>query len=594
SIILYAIFSLFYFLVLHYRIDAKLIYQSQQPVFFFDRTFYREFLSYPGGALELLSRFLSQFLFHSWTGALLLTILFCLVTFFTTLLLQSFGPKRAISLLAWIPSHLLFLLHHSYECPLAVSLGFLGAVGAALIFIRLAPKQFVLRLLTFACLYALVYYVTAGPALLYTAIVIFFEMLFHRHYLLSVLCAAVAGITPWLASSYLFILLLKKSYLMHLWLEGGGLQRYLLLALLLFSPIAIVFRALSSQMGEKAGIRFLQKFIAAERSTALWIVQTAVLLLIVALLSWSCVQKREKSLLALDYHARHGQWQKVIDTVQKNGLFDTYIGQMQLNRALYHENKLCDDMYAYPQRKLAGLFLHESVRHLYPLQYSDLFFELGLMNEAQHWAHEALSVTGDTPWNVQRLALVYVIKDDAAMAQKYLGMLKKTVWMRNWAEQMQNSLAKGDFSPFPQVSHLKSLMPTTDFIMIPAQPEACLEELLEANLSNKMAFEYYMAGLLLDGKVGRFINRLDGITAMNYAKMPRHFEEAVLMYAMNTGRRDFLPAGIGISRQTVSSFQDYLNIVKKYDDPASASRELEAAFGDTYWFYASYVYKKDQ
>ena len=63
SLLFTAILLSFYFVYFLFRIGPKLIYQSQEPVFFFDRYFIYEFFSYPGGVNELASGFLSQFFF---------------------------------------------------------------------------------------------------------------------------------------------------------------------------------------------------------------------------------------------------------------------------------------------------------------------------------------------------------------------------------------------------------------------------------------------------------------------------------------------------------------------------------------------------
>jgi len=101
----------FYFAYLLLRIEPKLIYQSQEPVFFLDPHFFNEFFSYPGGLNELISKFFSQFFYYSWTGALLLVFLFTSVTWNTRLLIRSMSSNRSILYLHWVPSVLLLALH---------------------------------------------------------------------------------------------------------------------------------------------------------------------------------------------------------------------------------------------------------------------------------------------------------------------------------------------------------------------------------------------------------------------------------------------------------------------------------------------------
>ncbi|KPK54775.1 MAG: hypothetical protein AMS22_05315, partial [Thiotrichales bacterium SG8_50] len=118
-----AILVCFYFVYLLLRIDPKLIYQSQEPVFFFERHFFNEFLGYPGGPNEVISRFLSQFFYHSWTGALLLVLVFASVTWNTKLLIRSINSNRPLLFLHLVPSAFLLASHSDYKFPLALTLG---------------------------------------------------------------------------------------------------------------------------------------------------------------------------------------------------------------------------------------------------------------------------------------------------------------------------------------------------------------------------------------------------------------------------------------------------------------------------------------
>jgi hypothetical protein len=241
-----------------------------------------------------------------------------------------------------------------------------------------------------------------------------------------------------------------------------------------------------------------------------------------------------------------------------------------------------------------GLFLHESVRAPYALQHSDLFFDLGLINESQHWAHEAIASHGDTAWNLQRLVLVNLLKDKRDIAAKYLGMLRKTMWHNKWAEEHQKYLSDGDdFWEHPKFRYLKSIMPEFDFLVSPTEPELCLEELLK-NTKNKMAFEYFMAYCLLEGQVGRFAKNIQQLNHFDYPKIPRHFEEAMLIYNQLTGGKGIALQGKEISEQTIRKFDDFNRIKAKHKNDKTAARRELAKYRDTYWFYGLYYFKPDE
>ena len=384
------IFCLFYFFYFYFRINPALIYQAQQPAFFWHWPFMRGFFTYPGGPLELFGALWSQFFYYAWSGALLFAVLFGLIALLGHLYIKAVHSNRAVLFSHWAPTILLFILHHDYDFPLAVTLGMALAILANWIFIRFGPRHFSLRGILFLVLYGLLYWIAAGPAFLFAVISVLFEVFDKKNFVLPLIYLVVAAIVPFLGRQYIFILPAPHAWLNNLGLLSDVTQSWALYLLLLFFPALYILNAIL----KKRDLGSWQQKYLVQRPNLVIASQLALLLITLALSAMLFFPKRQKALLATNYYAQHRQWDKVIAAVQHGGLFNTYIGLFQFNRALYHSGHLCESMFAFPQHlQLDGLFLHESVRHLFPLQYSDLYYDLGLINEAQHWAHEALSVT---------------------------------------------------------------------------------------------------------------------------------------------------------------------------------------------------------
>jgi hypothetical protein len=163
-----------------------------------------------------------------------------------------------------------------------------------------------------------------------------------------------------------------------------------------------------------------------------------------------------------------GNWEKVLQLINPLTL-DTKIAQCQLNRALYHTGQLSSKMFAYPQRGGSeGLIFNEDIAALEPLLRSDIFFELGHINEAGHWAFEAFAVTGYSGWNLQRLALTSILKGDIPLAQKCLAMLDKTILFKSWAEHYRQFIYNRDLlQDDEQLKNLSKGMTKNDFIVLP-------------------------------------------------------------------------------------------------------------------------------
>jgi len=586
----------FYFIYFLLRIDPKLIYQSQEPVFFFDKYFIYEFFSYPGGLNELASGFLSQFFYFSWTGALLLVLVFAFVTLNTWLFIRSITTVRPVIYLHWIPSIILLALHSEYRFPLALTLGLLWALICVNIYIRLAPSKSAMRFLLYLILQAILYYVAAGQAFIFWLIIIIYEVLHNRMIILPLLYILLSALLPYLGAVSVFIVCIRDAYMKHLISCDMYRVTWLSWVLYGFFPFVLFLLIFENKyvQTEKKSTNELWDRLLCHRPFPIILIQAVIIFSLIAVSAQYSYNKKEKAFFLIEHYMRFEQWQKVLDMAQK-GLPISNVIQCQVNRALYHTGILCDKMFSMTQLFGGdGLFLHEKVRAAYALQHSDLFFDLGLINESEHWAHEAIAANGETAWNLQRLALVNLMKEKREIASKYLAMLHRTMWHKKWAAEHQKYLSDDSgFWEQPKYRHLKSVIPESDFLVSPTDPQLCLEELLK-NTKNKMAFEYFMAYCLLEGQVGRFVKNLRRFNDYDYPKIPRHFEEAMLIYNQLTGGKGITLKGKEISEQTIRKFNDFNRIKAEHNNNKAAARSGLIKYRDTYWFYGLYYFKHDE
>jgi hypothetical protein len=586
----------FYFVYLLLRIETKLIYQYQEPVFFFDRYFINDFFSYPGGVNELTSRFLSQFFYYSWTGALLLVLIFWLITWNTKLLIRSISKNKHILYLHWIPSVVLLALHSNYRYPLVLTVGLLWILLGVNIYLRLVYSSRILRFMLYIILQAMLYYVAAGQVFVFSITVILYEVLICRRIVLPLLYIIYAGLLPYIGASYLFIIYTKDAYAMQLTSYTNYKVTWLSWALYIFFPFVLLLLTLERKYGKvgKKGARNLWERFLYHRSISIRIIQGVIFLFLVVVAALYSYDRDGKDFLLINNYAQFRKWDKILD-MARQGVANSNIVQCQINRALYHSGRLCDELFSLPQHfGVNGLFMHQSMRHLFPLQHSDVFFDLGLINESEHWAHEAVAVRGDTSWNLQRLALVNLSEENKDVAARYLDILQKSLWHKSWATKYQKCLSNdNDLCASTQFQYLKSAMPESDFLVSPIEPERCLEELLKNSEKNKMAFEYFMAYCLLEGEIGRFMKHLHLLNDFDYPKIPRHFEEAMLIYMQLTDRKIALP-GREISKETVRRFIEFNQVMTKYNKNKDAAYKDLLKYRDTYWFYGLYYYQSKQ
>ena len=116
-----------------------------------------------------------------------------------------------------------------------------------------------------------------------------------------------------------------------------------------------------------------------------------------------------------------------------------------------------------------------------------------------------------------------------------------------------------------------------------------LEELLNRNKQNRMAFEYLMASCLLTGKFDMFTANLNRLDDFDYVGIPRGYEEAMLFCNYTMKSNIELP-GRKISDAAHQVFNGFVDVyIGRYkQDEKAALDELSSKYGDSYLYYCLY------
>jgi sorbitol-specific phosphotransferase system component IIC len=481
----------------------------------------------------------------------------------------------------WVPSIFLVALHSDYTYPVVLSLGVLWVLLGVWVYVRLAFLHPIGRAGLFCLLQATLYYVTAGQSLLFALTALGYELLRHRRIEMALFYAAFGALLPYIGASTVFAIHLPDAYAANLILCGKYRPGWASWALYACVPLLPLLGSLNPR----------SKFAASGIGSMMVRVVPGVVLLAMAVTVAICSHdKIAKRVLLLDYYARRQDWKNVLAIAGQAAMNPDYV-QYQANRALYHRGLLGDAMFDFVQHpRTKNLFLAEDAAKILPLQCSDVFLELGLVNEAQHWAHEATSIKGETPWVLQRLVEVNLLKGERGVAAKYLKRLDKTLWFRGWAKDHRKFLDDPNaILADPRLARIKASMPKTNFIVPLSNLELCLTVMMD-DPGNKMVFEYYMAKCLMEYDLVKFMAALPRLTSLGYTRIPRHFEEALCICLQMPELQKSIPAGTQISRETLQRFNDFNRVLTKYNQNKVAARGELQAYRNTYWFYVQYYY----
>jgi tetratricopeptide (TPR) repeat protein len=258
--------------------------------------------------------------------------------------------------------------------------------------------------------------------------------------------------------------------------------------------------------------------------------------------------------------------------------------------ALAQTGRLPWEMFHYPQQASSdALLLRDTVWDTNPVVAkwrSDLYLELGRVNESQRWAHEALAMEGETPRVLERLGLVNVLNGNVETARIFFRALERAPFH---AARARTYLAALDRDPRmsadPRVARVRPLMLTKDYVG-DFTTEQILLQSLEANPSNRMAFEYLLAHYLLTSDMDGFAMLAPWLKSF-YREFPAHVQEALASFENVNGS---LPPGVdrsAIDNATAARFQNFVYIWTRVQKgpPESAWTALAPRFGSTYWFF---------
>jgi hypothetical protein len=306
--------------------------------------------------------------------------------------------------------------------------------------------------------------------------------------------------------------------------------------------------------------------------------------------------------LRVDHLGRHRQWEALL--AEANRLPVEYQGGVVaqwVNQALYELGRMPYDMFSFTQSPESllvdmdrrptveeeGLFMRQRAQLWF--QIGDLDLRLGMVNEAEHEAHETLASWGEQPSVLMQLAVCNIVKRQPAAAKGFLRALSHDLHYGCEARNLLRRLeADPDLSDDPEIAHLRSIMLEEDEPAALRDIAIRCRRLLESNPRNRMAFEYLMAAYLLRKDLDAFAEELHRLEDFDYPDIPRHHEEAILLYEVDTSKRADR-AGREISAETLQRYTDFTRRLAEAQRSGLPAEAAEAAlagdFGDTYFYY---------
>ena len=597
-----AVFFGLYYLYVYLRIDPTLIYHSHVfklkfPVFFVDVSFIKSFLVRPSGFVECLSAFLSQFYYYSLAGALVITLIGWLFYMAVGPFVKNYTGQR-VHLLRFVPAFGLLLAYNQYIHCLEGSIKILLALLFALVYIKMPLRRAWMRWAGFLLLSVLLYCGAGTGGLLFAWFCCLYEIRQRRFY------TSLWYFVSALAAAYVLANYLLDSNLSKLWLifpeeqslEDPRIANITIYSYLVFGLTAMVMTFLprlqtgtakvnkSSSGGKSRHSSSTRLVVKDRRSKMPFVIRWSALLAITAGIIFFTFDRMEKNRLRIYFYGYRRNWPELLRQargipVEEYNLFLVHY----VNRALLHTGKLGCEMFSYPQTSRGRIIMSKGYTRFVHI---GLRFELGLLNDAEQLAHETLELFGSHPMTLKQLALINIAKGQTETACIFLNALSKDLIFGRWARDCLKRLETDPLlSEDDRIRRIRTFIVTTK----PLEPTSVfgwqLQNLLQYNRNNKLAYEYLMADHLLNKRFDAFVEHIRYLDNFGYADIPRHYQEAILIYTAQTGKQIDL-GNRKIAYETKRRFDDFRNIVRaNKNERATKQKVLLKDFSDTYYYY---------
>lgn len=596
--ILFLIWSVIYMV---YVVDLSLFPVLQHPAFFTHVHFFKTFTTYPGGIVAYCARYLTILCTLPWLCAAVKGSILIVITLLTDTFLRIIFGKKIPPVIALLPAILLIVLHGNYGHRFVYDIDLLLSLTFYLIY-RLylqknIPAQIIFQLLIAAFL-------------LYTGGIIPYGL-----FILTLLideiktCKDLKQTVP-IIFTVTLIFLLPYLYYDHIFMGSTGADWQLIhellhyykvplipILLFLFYPLCsalmplitgwIKKHSLNMRKPKSNGVK-LPTFLAPGS----FLVQILLITILVVLSHLLFHDVNVHMLGLMQRYAYQKDWDRVIATAAKCYPYDNLVYLMR-NRALYHKGKLLDHLFDYPQLYgIDGLMYKGQAKVREYTAFSDIAYDMGEVNQALRWSYELIANTGYAPYALKRIAFVNLVKGNYATVEKMLNMLVYAPFQKKWVADHRRLVTDRKLLEHNrEIMEKRSLLPEKLYSSTDALPYMSFLVNLFFNKKNRMAYEYLLATLLLDNDLDEFIKYVRFLNDFGYRTVPRHIQEALLLYGYNKKQPEQVIRQFNISQETVTQFKKYKEEwYTVRDNYKKAEMTLRRGFGNTFWYYQQFIY----
>lgn len=250
------------------------------------------------------------------------------------------------------------------------------------------------------------------------------------------------------------------------------------------------------------------------------------------------------ALLEQMYLIRRNDWQGIIRKAedynkQHLAALETPLSANAVNLALALTDQLSTRMFEFPQSGIQGLLMPNVRDNVSNVTTMEAFWHLGFVNESMRYAfdsQESIPNCRKSGRFLRRMAECNIVNGRYAVASKYIGLLKQSLFYKDWAVQAEKCLYdEARVESNPEWSRLRQLRLQNDFLYSFPEMDKMLGQLVLRNRQNHLAFNYFMAALLLEGDYRSFVANLPHQPEQGQDPFPRGYQQYVERMKQQSG-----------------------------------------------------------
>ena len=512
-----------------------LCFQEQYQMFLFDTGYFLERIVLPGGLADYISEFLVQFYYMPVLGGAIIALLLMGIQAAVWGLMKQYGARHDFPgyLLSFLPSIALWCAMGDQNVLLSFVVALFGALVIGWIHNRFHNRlvKVVFELVSTA----LVYWFLGPVVFLYAALMIG-DTLKNAQQKDSILSGIGYSVCI-LVLTIAWILLTTQTLQYPLYRIFAGLNYYRYPGTI--SPLPFVVMVWAVVIPFLGMIPCHRKFLQKLQQSKVVIVLSYVLVIVA---SWFGIKasfdEMTYDLIDYDFLVRTEQWDKIIEKAEKKPA-TTPLSVSCVNLALSQKGMLADRLFEFYQNGGEGLFPTFTRDMISPVSTAEIFFRLGMVNDAERYmfeAQEAIPNYRKSARLTRRIIECEIINGNYKVAAKLLRRLQKTLFYRNWANQTMALLGNEKaINRHPVYGKLRKYREKKqDFLFSDQEMDQMLGLLFLNDNHNKMAYEYLMCYELLQRDMEKFMQYYPLGRFVGYDHIPRTFQEILIGNWMKT------------------------------------------------------------